>query len=188
LACVRSLGRAGLRVAVGESVGQLNMLELADAPTPSFRSRYCQGTLILPDLIADTPGFIAALTEFVTEHSPRVILPSGDVTIGVLRPYRQHFANLGCIVALGSSRARTRSRPCWPRRRPGALEPPGGSRASLVGRSCPGSSQPGSFVEGHAGVPPHTGGHVQHEPQAQVRCVTIVPKFCSFAALILISC
>ncbi len=69
--------------------------------TPAFRSRYCQGTLVLPDLIADTPGFIAALTEFVTEYSPRVILPSGDVTISVLRPYRQHFANLGCIVALG---------------------------------------------------------------------------------------
>ena len=100
LASVRSLGRAGLRVAAGESVYQLNMLELAEVPVPVFRSRYCQGTLILPDLVADTPGFIAALTEFVTEHSPRVILPTMDVTIGVLRPYRQHFADLGCIVAL----------------------------------------------------------------------------------------
>jgi predicted ATP-grasp superfamily ATP-dependent carboligase len=101
LTAVRSLGRAGLRVAAGESVGKFN----PDVPVPAFRSRYCQGTLILPDLVADTPGFIAALTEFVTEHSPRVILPNDDVTIGVLRPYRQHFADLGCIVALASDPA-----------------------------------------------------------------------------------
>jgi predicted ATP-grasp superfamily ATP-dependent carboligase len=28
------------------------------------------------------------------------MLPTGDVTIGVLRPYRQHFADLGCAFAL----------------------------------------------------------------------------------------
>src|ERR1700752_4080246 len=55
LASVRSLGRAGLRVAAGESVGQSNVSE---RPVPAFRSRYCQGRLILPDLVADTAGFI----------------------------------------------------------------------------------------------------------------------------------
>jgi predicted ATP-grasp superfamily ATP-dependent carboligase len=101
LASVRSLGRAGLRVAAGESVGKFN----PDVPVQAFRSRYCQGTLMLPDLVADTPGFIAALTDFVTEHSPRMILPTDDVTIGILRPYRQHFADLGCIFALASDPA-----------------------------------------------------------------------------------
>jgi hypothetical protein len=69
LASVRSLGRAGLRVAAAESIGKFNLKVLAQA----FWSQYCQGTLILSDLVADTPGFVAALTEFVTEHSPRVI-------------------------------------------------------------------------------------------------------------------
>jgi predicted ATP-grasp superfamily ATP-dependent carboligase len=101
LASVRSLGRAGLRVAAGESVGQFD----PGVPVPAFRSRYCRGTLVLPDLVADTPGFIGALTEFVTLHSPRVILPAGDVTIGVLRPYRQHFADLGATFALASDAA-----------------------------------------------------------------------------------
>lgn len=39
---------------------------------------------MLPDLVADITRLIAALAEFVIEHSPRVILPTGDVTIGVL--------------------------------------------------------------------------------------------------------
>jgi predicted ATP-grasp superfamily ATP-dependent carboligase len=93
---VRSLGRAGLRVAVGESIAKLD----PRVPVQAFRSRYCQGTLLLPDLVADTPGFIAALTAFVAEHSPRMILPGEDVTIGILRPYRKQFADLGCIFAL----------------------------------------------------------------------------------------
>lgn len=101
LASVRSLGRAGLRVAAAESVAKFN----GEVPLPAFRSRYCQCALTLPDLAADTPGFVAALTEFVTEHSPRMMLPTDDVTIGVLRPYRQHFADRGCTLALASDPA-----------------------------------------------------------------------------------
>jgi predicted ATP-grasp superfamily ATP-dependent carboligase len=96
LASVRSLGRAGLRVAAGESVAQFDQA----VPLPTFRSRYCLRSLVLPDLVSDAPAFIAAVIEFVRKHSPRVLLPTGDVTIGVLRPYRQQLAELGCVLAL----------------------------------------------------------------------------------------
>jgi predicted ATP-grasp superfamily ATP-dependent carboligase len=96
LASVRSLGRAGLRAAAGESVAQFDPA----VPPPTFLSRYCMRRLVLPDFVSDTPGFIAAVTEFVRDHAVRVILPTGDVTIGVLRHYRQQLAELGCVLAL----------------------------------------------------------------------------------------
>jgi predicted ATP-grasp superfamily ATP-dependent carboligase len=101
LASVRSLGKAGLRVAAGESVAQFNPA----VPLPTFRSRYCQRSVVLPDLIGDEPAFIAAVTDFVRDHSPRVVLPTGDVTIAVLRRHRQQLAEPGCFVALASESA-----------------------------------------------------------------------------------
>jgi predicted ATP-grasp superfamily ATP-dependent carboligase len=101
LASVRSLARAGLRVAAGESIAQFDPA----VPVPAFRSRYCVRTVMLPDLVRDTREFIAALTEFVREHAVRVLLPSGDITIGVLRPYRQQLAELGCFLALAPEQA-----------------------------------------------------------------------------------
>jgi predicted ATP-grasp superfamily ATP-dependent carboligase len=96
LASVRSLARAGLRVAAAESIAQFD----PGTPVPAFRSRYCARAVTLPDLIRDRQAFIAALLEFVREHSVRVVLPSGDITIGVLRPYREQLAELGCFLAL----------------------------------------------------------------------------------------
>jgi predicted ATP-grasp superfamily ATP-dependent carboligase len=101
LAAIRSLGKAGLRVAAGESSAQFD----SSVPVPAFQSRYCLHSVVLPDLVADAPAFIAAVTEFVREHSPRVILPTGDVTIGVLREHRQRFADLGCFLALAPDSA-----------------------------------------------------------------------------------
>ena len=101
LASVRSLGKAGLRVAAGESVAQFNPA----VPMPTFQSRYCLRTITLPDLTTDAPAFIAAVTEFVRAHSPRVILPTGDVTIAVLRSCRKQLAELGCFLALASESA-----------------------------------------------------------------------------------
>jgi predicted ATP-grasp superfamily ATP-dependent carboligase len=101
LASVRSLGRAGLRVAAGESTAQFDPA----VPLPTFRSRYCLRTLVLPDLVTDPRAFSAAVIEFARAHSPRVVLPTGDVTIGVLRQYRQQLAELGCVLALASESA-----------------------------------------------------------------------------------
>ncbi|HEX3958160.1 MAG TPA: ATP-grasp domain-containing protein [Trebonia sp.] len=101
LASVRSLGKAGLRVAAGDSVAQFN----SGLPLPTFQSRYCQHTVVLPDLISDEPAFVAAITEFVRDHAPRVVLPTGDVTIGVLRKYRDQLAELGAVLTLSSESA-----------------------------------------------------------------------------------
>lgn len=101
LASARSLGRAGLRVAMGETLAQFDPA----APVPAFRSRYCLRSLFLPDLVADGPAFAAAVTDFVRAYSPRVVLPTGDATISVLRPYRQRLAELGCALALAPEEA-----------------------------------------------------------------------------------
>jgi predicted ATP-grasp superfamily ATP-dependent carboligase len=83
-------------VAAGESIAQFNLA----VPMPAFRSHYCARTVTLPDLVSDTQAFVAVLLEFIREHSVRVMLPSGDITISVLRPYRQQLAELGCFLAL----------------------------------------------------------------------------------------
>ncbi|MGH3265527.1 MAG: ATP-grasp domain-containing protein [Trebonia sp.] len=101
LASVRSLGRAGLRVAAGESVAQFDPA----VPVPTLRSRYCLHSLVLPDLVSDTAAFITAIIEFVRDHSPRVVLPTGDITIGVLRYHRKALAELGCVLALAAESA-----------------------------------------------------------------------------------
>ncbi len=101
LASVRSLGKAGLRVAVGESVALFSPA----LPLPAFRSRYCLHELVLPSLITDAPAFVAMVMEFVRDHSPRVVLPTSDMTIGVLRPYREQLAGMGCFLALASDAA-----------------------------------------------------------------------------------
>jgi predicted ATP-grasp superfamily ATP-dependent carboligase len=101
LAGIRSLGRAGLRVAAGESLAQFDPAE----PIPAFRSRYCALTVVLPDLAEDAGAFAGAVLEFVREHSPRVVLPTGDATISALRPYREALAELGCALALAAEPA-----------------------------------------------------------------------------------
>jgi predicted ATP-grasp superfamily ATP-dependent carboligase len=101
LASVRSLGKAGLRVAAGESVAQFD----PGMPLPTFQSRFCLRQVVLPDLVSDEPGFVAAVTGFVRDHAVRVVLPTGDVTIGVLRKYRARFAELGCFLALSPEAA-----------------------------------------------------------------------------------
>jgi predicted ATP-grasp superfamily ATP-dependent carboligase len=101
LASVRSLARAGLRVAAAESPARLDSI----LPLPTFRSRYCARAVTLPDLVYDTQAAVGAILDFVREHSVNVVLPTGDITIGVLRPYREEFAELGCFLALASEHA-----------------------------------------------------------------------------------
>ena len=96
LASVRSLARAGLRVAAAESAARFD----SAVPLPTFRSRYCALAVTLSDLVLDSQAFVGEILDFVREHSVRVVLPSDDITIGVLRPNRQKFAELGCFFAL----------------------------------------------------------------------------------------
>jgi predicted ATP-grasp superfamily ATP-dependent carboligase len=97
----RSLGRAGLRVAVGESVGQFQF----NLEPPAFRSRYCARAVALPDYIGDPAPYAEAIIGFVRDHGVRVVLPTGDMSIVELAPYRERFTVLGCTLAMASDEA-----------------------------------------------------------------------------------
>lgn len=101
LASVRSLGRTGLRVALGESVSECRPLE----PLPSFQSRYCGRTLLFPSYVDDISGYQAAVIDFIRQNPTRVILPVSDATISVIKPLRERLAELGCVLALAPDHA-----------------------------------------------------------------------------------
>lgn len=99
LICARSLGRAGLRVALGETDSY------PPARVPAFKSRYCARSLILPDYVEDATAYTSAIIEFVRQHRTRVILPTGDATISALAPMRAQLAALGSMLALAPDSA-----------------------------------------------------------------------------------
>jgi predicted ATP-grasp superfamily ATP-dependent carboligase len=101
LASARSLGRAGLRVAMAECFVECDPA----LPVPGFQSRYSSCNVVLPSYAADPDVFAAAVLEFVREHPTRVVLPTGDGVISALMPHRDKFAALGCVVALASNSA-----------------------------------------------------------------------------------
>jgi predicted ATP-grasp superfamily ATP-dependent carboligase len=101
LTAARSLGRAGLRVAVGESFGRYP----AHHEPPSFHSRYCGRSLVLPDYVTEPTAYVDAVLGFVREHGVRVVLPVGDANITLLVPHRERFTALGSFLAVASDAA-----------------------------------------------------------------------------------
>ena len=101
LASARSLGRAGLRVALGETFAEYP----SSLPVPAFRSRYCAKAVVLPNYGADPAAFADALAGFVRDHQVRVVLPTGDGVIVALAPQRARLAELGCVLAVASDDA-----------------------------------------------------------------------------------
>jgi predicted ATP-grasp superfamily ATP-dependent carboligase len=97
LASTRCLGRAGLRVAVGESD--------LDEPVPAYYSRYCAHRVTLPSYVTQPEAFAAAVVDFVREFPTRVVLPAGDATMAALAPAREQLAGLGCTLALAPDSA-----------------------------------------------------------------------------------
>jgi predicted ATP-grasp superfamily ATP-dependent carboligase len=98
LASVRSFGRAGLRVAVGECFAQCDPAR----PVVAFRSRYSAKNVVLTSFAADPAAFAAGVLQFVREHPTRVVLPTMDGSIAALTPVREQLAVLGCFLALPS--------------------------------------------------------------------------------------
>lgn len=96
LASARSLGRAGLRVALAECFAECDPA----LPVLAFRSRYCARSVVLPSFATDAPGFAAAIIDFVRAHPTRVIMPASDGAIAALMPWRGRLAALGCQLAL----------------------------------------------------------------------------------------
>jgi len=101
LASARRLGRTGLRVALGESVGQFH----PGSPPSSFASRYCARTLTLPEHTTDTGSYATEVVSFVRDHRVKVVLPTGDESITALAPHRERFTELGCVLAVASDAA-----------------------------------------------------------------------------------
>src|SRR5215472_16923229 len=64
LAAARSLGREGLRIALGESL----TLHRENPPLPSFRSRHCSRSVVLPSYHDDPGLYVAAVIDFVREN------------------------------------------------------------------------------------------------------------------------
>jgi len=98
LASARSLGRAGLRVALAESYAEHRRGE----PVPAFSSRYCHLPVEMPNYGEDPVAYGNAVVDFVRAHGTRVLLPTGDGNIAAIAPYRQALADLGCVLALAS--------------------------------------------------------------------------------------
>lgn len=101
LASTRSLGRAGLRVALGECFAECN----PSLPVPAFRSCYSAHNVVLPSYAADPSAFADAVLEWVRKHPTRVVLPTSDGSITALIPQREQFAALGCVLALAPDSA-----------------------------------------------------------------------------------
>lgn len=101
LTSARSLGRAGLRVAIGESAdGYTYGLE-----PPSFRSRYCAGSVGLPSYAAGSGAYAEEVISFARSHRVSAVLPTGDQSVVVLAPHRDRFAEFGCVLVVGSDSA-----------------------------------------------------------------------------------
>jgi predicted ATP-grasp superfamily ATP-dependent carboligase len=96
LAAARSLGRAGLRVALGECFAECD----PDLPALAFRSRYSARNVVLPNFKIDAGAFSGGVVDFVRHHPTRVVLPTADGAIAALLPRRAELAALGCTLAL----------------------------------------------------------------------------------------
>lgn len=101
LRSARSLGRAGLRVALGESVDECTV----PGPLPAFRSKYSACNLVLPSYASEPTAFADRVIEFVREHHTPVVLPTGDASIATVAPYRKELARLGCTLAVAPDAA-----------------------------------------------------------------------------------
>lgn len=96
LTAARSLGRAGLRVALGEVPGE----PAAGIDPPAFRSRHCARAVVLPDYAADPLSYAEAVLTFSERHRVQVVLPATDATCTTMAPYRERLTAFGCTLAL----------------------------------------------------------------------------------------
>jgi predicted ATP-grasp superfamily ATP-dependent carboligase len=101
LAAVRSLGRAGLRVATAECFAECDP---ALAPL-AFRSRYTRRSDVLPSFAADAHAFAEGVLAFVRRNPTRMVLPASDGSIAALIGWRRQLEMLGCRLALPSEDA-----------------------------------------------------------------------------------
>jgi len=81
---VRSLGRRGLRVAA------LDVEKLKYIPT--FSSRWCLQKYLAPEFESDIQPYVTYLLDLLDKTGARVLIPSSDGTLAVLRQHREMLA------------------------------------------------------------------------------------------------
>src|SRR6202042_2493525 len=101
LTSARSLARSGLRVALGESIGQFQPRH----EPPAFRSKACARALILPDYVSEPDAYAEDVLAFVSGKKVKVVLPVGDANITLLAQRRERFKELGAMLAVASDAA-----------------------------------------------------------------------------------
>lgn len=87
LVTVRSLGSKGMRVAALEVANNLQKAK----SVPTFSSRWCQRSGIVPSYKQNTEPFLAYLQQFVDTIGAKVLITSSDGTLAVLREHRAAF-------------------------------------------------------------------------------------------------
>ncbi|TMC23763.1 MAG: ATP-grasp domain-containing protein [Chloroflexi bacterium] len=94
LVTVRALGRRGKRVAALEIVDKGERLHYL----PTFSSRWCGRAYIAPTYEHDEEPFRTYLHQLLEHTQVRVLIPSSDGTLAVLRERRREFERRSCIA------------------------------------------------------------------------------------------
>lgn len=94
LVTVRSLGSRGLRVAALE----VSNLMKKSGRVPTFSSRWCQRTYVAPTYEQGTASFLEYITLLLEHTGARVLIPSADGTLAVMREHREVLARKTAIA------------------------------------------------------------------------------------------
>ena len=81
LVTVRSLGRRGLNVAALET----------SKGVPTFSSRWCRHAYCAPSFQKNTEPYFTYLAQLLDNTGARVLIPSSDGTIALIRQYREQL-------------------------------------------------------------------------------------------------
>ena len=88
LSCIRSLGRKGLQVYAGDSIGI----------SPGLYSKYCQRRFHYPDPEKDEDSFIEWVIKFAKKYRPELIIPIRDKTLLPILKHRKQLERYSTIV------------------------------------------------------------------------------------------
>jgi len=82
LVAIRSLGHRGLRVAA---------LDTSSKGVPAFSSRWCQQAFCAPSYEQSTEAYLAYLEQLLDQNRARVLIPSSDGTLALIRQHREQL-------------------------------------------------------------------------------------------------
>src|SRR5438876_1809388 len=94
LVTMRSLGSRGMQVAALETSSLMEKSQ----HVPTFSSRWCQRAYIAPGYEQDREPFLTYLKQLLNTTGARVLIPSSDGTLAVLREHREELGQLAHIA------------------------------------------------------------------------------------------